>query len=195
MLLGERVETTEDDGDRAELTAIAAGDRNAFERLYQRHGPAARSFLGRHLRDEQLADEALQDTFLAVWRGAGRFEGRSAVRTWIFAIARRQAWGKLRKEAPTEDDGLDGGRLGVDDVDPADVVLAATSRHDLGVAIGRLPAHQREVVLLLFGHDLSMAEAAEVLDVAVGTVKSRLNRARTTLAALLSDDDTPEVDR
>jgi hypothetical protein len=79
------------DTDRRLLDAVAAGDQSALEELYTRHGHALPAYAEGVLADRQRAEEALQDTLLAAWRGAAAFEGRSTVRTWLFGICRRQA--------------------------------------------------------------------------------------------------------
>jgi RNA polymerase sigma-70 factor (ECF subfamily) len=134
-----------------------------------------------------LAEEIVQDTMLAVWRGADSFRGESSARSWVIAIARRKTRDRLR-----------GRRLRVvDDTFLADQPASAPGpeamaldRAELaevkGAIRGLAPAH-REVLGLAFGSGLSLPEVAGVLDIPVGTVKSRLAAARTALNRILTE--------
>jgi RNA polymerase sigma-70 factor, ECF subfamily len=177
-------EPGQDDADL--LQRISRGDEAALAELYQRHG---RVVLGQILLvtgERALAEEILQDTMLAVWRGAGAFRGESSVRSWVIAIARRQTRDRLR-----------GRRLHVvDDTVLADQPssgpgpeLLALDRAELAevtAAIRQLTPPYREVLGLAFGAGLSLPEVADVLEIPVGTVKSRLAAARTALGQVLN---------
>ncbi|GAA3455009.1 RNA polymerase sigma factor [Dactylosporangium matsuzakiense] len=174
-----------DDPDLAWLRRVAEGDEGALERLYARHSTALLRYAQRLLGDREAAEEALQDTFVALWQGAGSFEGRSAVRTWLFGICRRQALtraGRRREESLPVDyaeafpDGA---------ARPDDVVLARADADAVGAALARLPAAQREVIHLAFAAELPHAAIAQLLSIPVGTVKSRLFQARAALARAL----------
>lgn len=89
-----------DDVDRSLLHRVADGDQRALEALYARHGQPLLAYAQGLLADRGRAEEALQDTFLALWRGADSFEARSTVRTWLFGICRRQALGRLPGKRP-----------------------------------------------------------------------------------------------
>src|SRR5688572_20551421 len=99
----------EQDTDAALLSRIAAADRRAVAELYARHQRALFRYLCQLTPDYGRAEEILQDTIVAVWQGASALEGRSAVRTWLFAIARRQAHNVLRRRGLqlANDDDLD----------------------------------------------------------------------------------------
>ena len=84
------------------LRRVARGEADALTTLYHRHADNLFGFLHRLAGDRMLAEEILQDTLLAVWRGADRFEGKSQVRTWLYGIARRQAHNRLRSTRPTD---------------------------------------------------------------------------------------------
>jgi RNA polymerase sigma-70 factor, ECF subfamily len=176
------------DADDSELVReIAAGDHDALEALYQRHGQAVLAQLVLAIGDRTLSEEILQDTMLAVWKGAGRFRGESTVRSWLIAIARRKARDRLRRhrlrsvdetclaESPTAEPG------------PEQLALGRAEAAAVAALVGGLSAPHREVLGLVFGAGLTLAEAAEVLEVPVGTVKSRLNAARAALARALSE--------
>jgi RNA polymerase sigma-70 factor (ECF subfamily) len=185
------------DGDLDLIQRIAAGDERALEHLYARHAQSLLAYAYHLIGDRQAAEEALQDTFVAVWRGAAGFEERSAVRTWLFGICRRQALLRVRRgvtatqpieevpERPSEAPGPDA------------VVLARADASAVAAALATLPAIHREVLDLVFGAELSHTEVAEVLGIPVGTVKSRLFHARAALARALPVDtshSSPERD-
>ena len=82
--------------DAALIARVAAGESAALAAVYERHGAALFGYLVRLAGDRGVAEEITQDTLLAAWRSAARFEGRSSVRTWLFGIGRRQAHNRLR---------------------------------------------------------------------------------------------------
>jgi RNA polymerase sigma-70 factor (ECF subfamily) len=169
------------------LRRIGQGDEDAMAAFYREHG---RVVLGQVLLvagERVLAEEILQDTMLAVWRGASSFRGESSVRSWVIAIARRQTRDRLRSR-----------RLRVvDDAFLADQPssgpgpeVTALDRANLAEVTGAIrelaPAH-REVLGLVFGSGLSLPEVAGVLEIPLGTVKSRLTAARAALGRILSE--------
>jgi RNA polymerase sigma factor (sigma-70 family) len=174
---------TAPDDDAGILSDVAAGDRAALERLYQRYERPLFRYLSSLARERGLVEEILQDTFVAVWRSAGTYQARSPVRIWLFGVARRQAHNVLRRR---QRDAID-----LDGVDPAadaggspeGQALARERRADLAAAVAGLPVTQRETLGLIFVEGLSYRETAEVLGVPEGTVKSRLNHARQALRA------------
>ncbi|MEX2372477.1 MAG: sigma-70 family RNA polymerase sigma factor, partial [Dehalococcoidia bacterium] len=95
--------------DAALLRRVAARDRHAVGELYARHQRSLYRYLCQVTADDGLAEEVLQDTIVAAWQGAGSFEGRSTVHTWLFAIARRQAHNAMRRRGLllADDDALD----------------------------------------------------------------------------------------
>jgi RNA polymerase sigma-70 factor (ECF subfamily) len=169
------------------LHRIDQGDEDAMAAFYREHG---RVVLGQVLLvagDRRLAEEILQDTMLAVWRGAGSFRGESSVRSWVIAIARRQTRDRLRvRRLRVVDDAFLADQPGSG---PGPEVLAL-DRADLAevrIAIQELAPSHREVFGLVFGSGLSLPEVAGVLEIPVGTVKSRLTAARTALSRILSE--------
>jgi RNA polymerase sigma-70 factor, ECF subfamily len=169
------------------LRSIALGDQAAMAEFYRLHSHAVLTHISLIVGERALAEEIFQDTMLAIWRSAGSFRGESRVRTWVIAIARRQARDRLRRrqlrlvsdtelvERPSAGPG------------PEAVALERAAVTEVAEAITRLGRTHREVLGLLFGADLSLAEAAEVLSVPLGTVKSRLTAARGALARELKD--------
>jgi RNA polymerase sigma-70 factor (ECF subfamily) len=166
------------DADEILLLQIGRGDQGSLEKLYRRHGSPLVALLTRILDDRQMAEEVVQDTFVAVWSGT-RFEGRSRVRTWLISIAiRRPGSGRRRRRFPVERQTKD---LVSHDPTPEDIVVAGLDLDRLVRDLSKLTRLQREVVLLAFAEQLSHSEIAEVLGVRPGTVKSRLHGAKRAL--------------
>jgi RNA polymerase sigma-70 factor (ECF subfamily) len=169
------------------LRGIARGDREPFIALYQRHGAVVFAQIELMVGDRGLSEEILQDTMLAVWRGAKKFRGDAKVRTWIIAIARRQARDRLRRRRTgVVEDTVLAGRPAAEP-GPEDVVLERAEATAVAEAIKTLGLTHREVLGLVFGTGLTLAEVASVLGIPVGTVKSRLAAARTALARALNE--------
>jgi RNA polymerase sigma-70 factor (ECF subfamily) len=178
-----------DDQDDASLVRrVASGDRDALATLYQRHGGVVLAQVTIAVGEPALSEEILQDTMLAVWRGAGSFRGESAVRSWIIAIALRKARDRLRRRpvaAVTDVAALSG--LPAREAGPEEAVIERAEAEVIADAVGQLGRLHRDVLGLVFGAGLTLAEAAAVLDVPVGTVKSRLFAARAALARALAE--------
>lgn len=173
--------------DRTDLAGVASGDATALERLYGRHRDAMYPFIRRYLGDRQLAEEAMQDTMVAVWEQAEAFRGDSLVRTWMFGIARFKALGIARRRAPDPIDPLtETPRLhAVDRAPGPESVAIERDRVDrVGAAIDALPVDQRECFLLAVSGRFAYDEIATMLEIEPGTVKSRVARARRALAPL-----------
>jgi RNA polymerase sigma-70 factor (ECF subfamily) len=180
------METIVDTDDHGLLRAMAAGDRDALAELYERHGQAVFAHLVLVTGDRSLSEEILQDTMLAAWRGAARFRGDSAVRSWLVAIARRQVRDRLRRHRLTIVDDRSLSETPASDAEPEQHTLRRAETAAVADAIGELSPAHREVLSLLFGADLTMAETAALLDVPLGTVKSRLSAARAALARAMT---------
>ena len=178
----------EQETDAALLVRIAQEDRRAVAELYARHRRPLFRYLSQLTSDHGLAEESLQDTIVAVWQGAAAFEGRSAVRTWLFAIAHRQAHNVLRRRAQplAGEDALDA--LEDSDPGPEERALRQSDAERVQRAITRLPVIHREVLVLNFVNGLSYDEIATVLGVPEGTVKSRLSNAKRGLKSLVEDE-------
>jgi RNA polymerase sigma-70 factor, ECF subfamily len=175
--------------DDALMTDIAAGDDRAFRTLFERHAPWVAGRLRRTMPPDAVAD-VVQETFLAVWRGAGGYQAAGLAGAWIWSIARRQAALWARKN------GRAGQSLNLDDLldQPAgdDPAAAAAHRDDLERALATLgPADdpRRALVRLVFVEDRPLAEVAGRLGVPVGTVKSRVFAVRRHLQAALRGDN------
>ncbi|WP_333823651.1 sigma-70 family RNA polymerase sigma factor [Pinisolibacter sp.] len=175
--------TTNSDEDL--LQRIAAGDRLAMRVLFSRHQLKIHRFVLRMVRDEAVAEDAVSDTFLDVWRDAGTFSGRSQVTTWLMSIARFKALSALRRR---RDLGLDE-EWAAGIADDADTPEVISQKADKGAVIRlcmeRLTAEHREVLDLVYYHETSVEEVAEIVGIPEGTVKTRLFHARKKLAELL----------
>src|SRR5215472_10268707 len=173
--------------DAALLRRIGQGDEDAMAAFYREHG---RVVLGQILLvtgERVLAEEILQDTMLAVWRGASSFRGESSVRSWVIAIARRQTRDRLRgQRLRVVDDAFLADQPG-SNPGPEVMALDRAELAEVKGAIQRLTSAHREVLGLLFGSGLSLPEVADALEIPVGTVKSRLSAARTALNRILNE--------
>lgn len=176
----------------AELLAhIVMGDKQALTDLYVRYRVPLFQYLLHLTGDHGKAEEILQDTFLAIWHGAKRYEGRARVRAWLLGIARRRAFKGMRHLAPSLSnlDDLDEAELSAPVGDEPETALErALAREDLALALARLSPVHREVLLLTFAHQLSYQEIADVLQIPIGTVKSRLNHAKRAMRTFLGNE-------
>lgn len=169
------------------IQRIAAGDSDALETLYQRYSLRVWHYLIGLLEDRQQADDVLQEVMLAVWKGAVNFRGESKVSTWLLAIAKNLAV-QARKKNIRQTTLLDEADEFATTSD-LDILNDQAELERVREAIRQLPPEQRETLELVFYHQLAGADAASVLGVAHGTVKSRLNRAVNALRVLLNQED------
>lgn len=176
------------------LRLMLAGDGAAFERLYQRWQSPLYRFALRMSGSETIAEDVTQEVFLTLMRDGGQYSERGGFAAYLFAIVRHRVWRRLQRErwfvrleieeTVESENALTTDRL-IAKADP----LADLTRDEMVETVRRavlaLPAHYREVVLLCYLHELSYAEAAEVIGCELGTVRSRLHRARALLAEKL----------
>ncbi len=168
------------------IKRIGRGDWQALSELYARYQRPLFAYLLQLTPDYGLAEELLQDTLVAVWKSARNFEGRSSVLTWLIGIARRQAHNTLRQRRIPLADLSAVESMPASDLEPEEVALAGVARAELTEAFRRLAPVHREVLVLTFVQELSYQETATILDVPLGTVKSRLSNARRALRTLLA---------
>ncbi len=171
------------DPDYALVQAMAVGDLSALDELYTRLGANILNYLTSILHDRALAEEVLQDVMLAAWEHAASFRGESKVRTWLLTVARHRAINAQRRSQPAFVP-LDESTFTADTT-PLDLFERRSRQETLQAAIQQLPPFHQEILVLIFYHQLSGAEVAEVLGVSVGTVKSRLHRAKEMLRRVL----------
>lgn len=149
---------------------LSRGEASAFEHLYREHAARVRSFLRHCLGDAQSAQDVTQEIFLALWRNPNGFDpGRGTLRAYIFGIARKQAADWWRHHPPAEL------------APPDSPVSGSETTLMLADALGQLEPDLRGLLWLREAEGYSYAELAGILDVPVGTVKSRLFTAREQL--------------
>jgi RNA polymerase sigma-70 factor (ECF subfamily) len=167
------------DVDAALLHAVAAGDRRALAALYAAHAPWLVLRLARRCNDPGLVDEVVQDTFVAVWRGARKWDGSGQVAAWIWGIGVRRLVDGLRRRPAATALLLDGdlGRA----VSAEEQVLLGVEYGDLAGALRRLSPELRAVVQATVLDGLTSREAGQLLGIPTGTVKTRMMRARAAL--------------
>ena len=192
-------------GEEAELvSALRAGNASGFERLVRDFGPPMRAVIRRMLKSDDEADDALQEAFLAAFKAVQRFEGRSALGTWLHRIAVNAALMRLRaRQSRSQASGQAGG----EEVDellpdfvgrgvfresqgrwcelPEDPLVRSELCAEVRAAIAGLPDVYREALLLRDIEELSNEELAAALGVSVNAAKIRVHRARQALRSLL----------
>ena len=157
----------------AVVVRAQVGDRDAIAELVRGWHEAVWGFVRHMLGRDDLADDVSQEVWLAVVRGLPRLKEPERFAAWLFTIARRSVVNQLRQRYAEQP------QIDVDEEpDPADHVV---ERVDVRRLLGGVPVMEREVLVLFHLEDLSLEECAEVLGVPVGTVKSRLHRARRLL--------------
>lgn len=167
------------------LVSIAQGDRRSLEQLYARHNEPVYHFIVRLTGDASLAEEIVSDVFVAVWRGAGGFEARSRVSTWLLAIARNKAVEARRRRTEAQLDDAAAEAI-VDDAASPETESQTVSRNAfIRRCLARLSPGHRELIDLVYYHGKTVAETAQIVGIPPGTVKSRMTTARCQLAKLL----------
>ena len=174
------------DPDNALIRSMATGDEGALRTLYAIYGRRLYAYAYRLTASEATAEEVVQDTLLAAWRGARSYRGDGRAITWLLGIVHHQALNAVRrKRLPVQ--GLEQAAEVADgEAGPESRAEAAERRRALQAALGQLSRDHRAVLELVFYQGLSLAEAAQVLGCPVGTVKSRLSYARTHLHEILA---------
>jgi len=163
------------------VRAVAAGDRQALELLYRRHGPWLAGRLAARTSSRDLAEEALQDTFLAAWRGARAYHGSGEVPAWLWGIARRRL-ANLARRQPRGSLSLDAAGEQADPATgPEEAALGRDASARIRLAVAHLPVEQRAAITAVVYQGQSIEQAALAAKVAEGTIKSRLHRARLHL--------------
>lgn len=168
------------------LRATASGDRRAFEQYYRRNAPWLEVRLRRRCGDAELAADVVQETFIAVWRAAGSYRGSDQAAGWLWSIATRRLIDAHRRRlarAPTAGEPHE--HL-VHAPSAEEEALASSYGADLARALDRLSPELRTVLQATVLDGLSIREAALLLDVPEGTVKSRAMRARRALREALA---------
>ena len=173
--------------DEVLIARIADGDRLAMQVLFARHHVRVYRFVLRLVRNEATAEDLISEVFLDVWRQAGRFEGRSAVSTWMLSIARFKALSVLRRRTDDELDDAMAEQI-EDQADDPETTLAKKDKGSvLRECLTRLSAEHREVIDLVYYHEKSVEEVAGITGIPEATVKTRMFYARKKLSELLKE--------
>jgi RNA polymerase sigma factor (sigma-70 family) len=193
------VAETDVDADLRLIQRVAGGDREALTEIYRRYGQEILQYLRHFTQDRGLAEEMMQDTFLAVWKSASSYRGEGRVPAWLFGIARRRACKQVPRPLPPHADPAELETVPAPDPEPEAALLAGIARDEIRQALSQLPPIHREILLLTFVHALSYVETADILGVPLGTVKSRLSNAKRSLRGILAegsqfDSTADEVD-
>jgi RNA polymerase sigma-70 factor (ECF subfamily) len=171
--------------DEVLIGRIAQGDRLAMQVLFARHHVRVYRFVLRLVRNEASAEDLISEVFLDVWRQADRFEGRSAVSTWLLAIARFKALSAMRRKPDEELDDEAAGAI----EDASDTPEVSLQKKDKGAVLRncleQLSREHREVIDLVYYHEKSVEEVAEIVGIPEATVKTRMFYARKKLSELL----------
>jgi len=170
------------------IERIAAGNGLAMQVLYLRHNTRVFRFVRRFTNDAATAEDLVSEVFLDVWHKARAFQGRSQVLTWLLAIARNKALDELRQRTAGPLDDETAARI----EDPADTPEVAMQKQDRAEALRRclaqLSAPHREIIDLVYYHQRSVAEVAEIIGAPQATVKTRMFYARKRLTQLLAEE-------
>ena len=173
--------------DEVLIGRIAHGDRLAMQVLYARHHVRVYRFVLRLVRNEATAEDLISDVFLDVWRQAAKFEGRSAVSTWMLSIARFKALSVLRRRPEEELDWETADAI-ADQADDPEVALAKKGKGAvLRQCLTKLSAEHREIIDLVYYHEKSVEEVAGIVGIPEATVKTRMFYARKRLSELLKE--------
>lgn len=173
--------------DEALVTLLARGDEPALAELYDRFGRAAYALALRVVRDRALAEDAVQEAFMAAWRSAGRFVAeRGKARTWLLTLVHRRAVDLVRREQPRRTEPL-AEYAGAEDARTDEEAWVTLERERVRAALRRLPDQQREAIELAYFEGFTQSELAERLGQPLGTIKSRMFTGLASLRELLTD--------
>ena len=170
--------------DEALVAKVAAGNRLAMQALFARHHTRVYRFVLRLIGNEALAEDVTSETFLCVWQQAERFAGRSSFATWLLAIGRNKALTELRhrRELPPDEEEDET----ADQADDPEAAYAVRHRRAVVRAcLARLSREQRAIIDLVYYHEKSVQEVAQIMDIPRNTVKTRMFYARRKLSQLL----------
>lgn len=184
------------------IERLTAGDRAAFESLYRKHNAAMVRMCAGLVRNHATAEELVQETWIAVLKNIGRFEGRSSLAGWIYTILINKARSRLKRDGRNvsfdesgEDNGLQAAFDGRghwkntpelwNELTPERVVEGRSVLEHVNAAIEALPSAQRAVLILRGQQGLDAAEVCAVLDISEGNMRVLLHRARLAVRAAL----------
>ena len=188
--------------DQVLVTRFKNGDQSAFDEMVSRYWDRIYAMVNQLLRNSQDAEEVTQDAFIRAHRGLANFRGDSAFSTWLYQIATNLArnrywywWRRKRDKSLSFDAPIgEGSDLTLADVIPAevetpgDITVTQEFVSNIGRGMEKLGRKHREILVLRNVKNLSYEEIAAILGISIGTVKSRIARARESLRAKLGDD-------
>ena len=178
--------------DEALVALVARADEEALAELYDRFGRVAYGLALRIVRDPALAEDAVQEGFLAVWRSAARFVAeRAKASTWILTLTHRRAVDLVRKEQPRRAEPLDVAPHGSGD-DTQEEAWLRLRRTRVQEALKQLPDKQREAIELAYYGGFTQSELADRLGEPLGTIKSRMFSGLANLRDMLVEDEIEE---
>jgi len=173
--------------DEVLIARIAKGDQLAMQALFARHQVRLYRFVLRLVRSQATAEDLISEVFLDVWRQAGTFEGRSAVSTWMLSIARFKALSVLRRRVEEGLDDETAARI-EDQSDDPELTLAKKDKSAvLRQCLTGLSTEHREVIDLVYYHEKSVEEVAEIVGIPAATVKTRMFYARKKLSEMMRE--------
>jgi RNA polymerase sigma-70 factor (ECF subfamily) len=183
---GRRRSADKETSDQVLVGLIAQGDKDAMQVLFGRHNVRVFRFLTRFVDNEATAEDLVSEVFIEVWRNAGQFEARSQVSTWLLAIARHKALSALRRRST---DDLDDGVIEFieDPSDNPEVAVQKSERSEiLRDCLKQLSPAHREIIDLVYYHERTIDDVAEIIGVPQNTVKTRMFYARKRIGELLA---------
>ena len=175
-----------DTSDESLVALVAQGDKQALQVLFCRHNVRVYRFVLRFLNDEAAAEDMVSEVFFDVWRQADRFEGRSQVSTWLMAIARNKALSVLRRRS-TEELDEEVAEFIEDPSDSPEIAMQKKQQASvLRECLTQLSAAHREIVDLVYYHEKTVEEVADIIGVPTNTVKTRMFYARKRIGELMT---------
>jgi RNA polymerase sigma-70 factor (ECF subfamily) len=171
--------------DHALIERIAASDRLAMRALFVRHQVRVYRFVLRLVGNRQVVGDLVSEVFLDIWLHAAKFQARAQVSTWILAIARFKALSSLRRRDTDELDEVSAAAI-EDPGDDPEITIQKKERSDiLRKCLSRLSPDHREIIDLVYYHEMAIGEIAEIVGIPENTVKTRMFHARKRLSELL----------
>jgi RNA polymerase sigma-70 factor, ECF subfamily len=174
--------------DEALIELIAGGDMRAMQVLYARHNVRVYRFVIRLTGNQSLAEDLVSEVFLDVWRRAEAFEAKSAVSTWLLAIARYKALSAMRRRTDEHLDDQMAATIEDTSEDPETLVQTKDRNTIVQKCLRALSPAHREVIDLVYYHEKSVEEVARIVGVPPATVKTRMFYARNKMAGLLKQN-------
>lgn len=183
-LADEKFQVVKYSDDLVLMKKIAARDESAMSEIYSRHAGPLTGFAKRCLAHEADADDIVHETMMEVWRRPERFEGRSSLKSWMFAIARFKSYDRNRKSGRTVLSDMEDTRV-CEDALPSDALAASQDASRVRAAMNTLSEPHRRALHLSFFEDMTYKEIAEVEGCPVGTIKTRILHAKRKMITVL----------